>query len=632
METKFIDNPHNPARIITKEVMIGDVPLGGKYPIRIQSMTSVSTLDTDKTIAQCLRMIHAGVDYIRFTAPNIKEAKNLALIKEILRNKGYHTPLIADIHFNPRAAEFAAGIVDKVRINPGNFISSKLYREQGSDAVREALIPLIKICKDHGTAMRIGINHGSLSEVKLEEYGDTPRGMVFSALEYLEICEEQNFDQLVFSMKASNTRVVVYAYRLLVQKMVERGVVYPIHLGVTEAGEGEDGRIKSAIGIGALLADGIGDTVRISLTEEPEIEVPVAKKLVGYFEELMTKNPPVINHNYPNQSFEYQKRKTLSVANIGGKNVPVVIADLSEKKDIKPTDLFEIGYVYKNKKWIKKDQAADYLFLGDLIPEFPLPEGCKGILNYATWNSIPGQKSYYPMFPLKTYISAKNKSDIINFVLIDSRESDPAKISLPEDDTSAILVLKGQHYSIYDFRKWFASLIASGATSPVIFNGSFFLSDPELIRLGAAAELGSFFIDGLGDGIWLNTGKTMSNDEILSLSFGILQGSRVRTTKTEFVSCPSCGRTLFNIQEVANKVRKRTSHLKGLRIAIMGCIVNGPGEMADSDYGYVGAGPGKISLYKNHEIVKKNLPAEIAVEELVQLIKENGDWVEPFEG
>jgi len=592
-------------------------------------MTSVSTLNTESTVAQCIRMIHAGVDYIRLTAPNIREAENLAVIKKKLKEKGYHTPLIADVHFNPVVAETAAAIVDKVRINPGNFISSKAYREKGKDAIREKLIPLLKICKDHGTAIRIGVNHGSLSEIKMEQYGDTPEGMVFSALEYLELCEEQHFDQLVFSMKASNTRVMVYAYRMLVRRMVEQGKAYPIHLGVTEAGEGEDGRIKSSVGIGTLLADGIGDTIRISLTEEPEEEVPVARKLAGYFEAFMTENSSSGIQKYPVPLFDYQKRKTSYVDKTGGNNVPVVVAGFP-RTGLKTSDLAEVGYVFNNGKWIRRDQSADYLFLDDQIPEFSLPEGCGGILNYTTWTSVQEKEQFFPLFQAEAYQNTRNKSPKINFILIDPGEVDFLKKFVPDKDPTAVFVLNSQDFSLYDIRKWFSSLIETGSSVPVILKRSYTFEDSEMIRLAAATDLGSFFTDGLGDGIWLAPGDNLSIAETLSISFGILQASRVRATKTEFISCPSCGRTLFNIQEVAAKVRARTGHLKGLRIAVMGCIVNGPGEMADSDYGYVGAGPGKISLYKNHEVVKKNLSAGIAVEELVQLIKVHGDWVEPL--
>ena len=464
----FGNNPFHPSHLKTREVKIGDFPLGNGHPVRIQSMTSVSTLDTENAVAQCIRMIHAGVDYIRFTAPNIREAKNLTAIKKKLLEKGYQMPLIADIHFNPGVAEIAAAIVDKVRINPGNFIPQRTYREKGIEAVREKLIPLLNICKEHGTALRIGVNHGSLSESKMEQYGDTPEGMVFSALEYLEVCVEEQFDQLVFSMKSSNTRVMIYAYRMLVQKMEERGQVYPLHLGVTEAGEGEDGRIKSAVGIGALLADGIGDTIRVSLTEEPEEEVPVAKKLAGYFEAFMT--PKLSNRiqEYPVSLFEYKKRKTIAVDRMGGNNVPVVVANLSEKSALAPTDLLLIGYVFKNGSWIKKDQAADYLFLGNRIPDFQLPKDCGVILNYKTWNSVRENEKFFPLFPADVYLQTRHRSKKLNFILIDPGEEHFRKNYLPENDPTLVLVLNGRKNSLYVLRKWFTSLIETGSDFPVI--------------------------------------------------------------------------------------------------------------------------------------------------------------------
>lgn len=623
----YNNNFFSPSRLITNEVLVGDIPLGAGHPVRIQSMTSISTRDTKNVVKQCIRIIRSGVDFIRLTTPTLKDAENLVVIKQELRKAGYNTPLIADVHFNPKVAEMAAAIVEKVRINPGNFVPSKIYRKKGKEAVREKLVPLLDVCKKHHTAIRIGVNHGSLSELKLEQYGDTPEGMVYSALEYLDVCEEEGFNQIVFSMKASNTRVMIQAYRLLIRKMTERGSVYPLHLGVTEAGEGEDGRIKSAVGIGSLLSDGIGDTIRVSLTEEPEFEVPVAIKLSNYFKPLWNVSIEVQTNPYPVNLFEYKKQFTETVFNIGGENVPIAVSYLPEKKKLTPSDLAGAGYVYKNNKWYRKDQAADFFFLKNK-PGFQLPPGSSGILNASLWKSEFEKDHIFPLFTPQDFQNSSTGSELISFILIDTDSIKPGEVILPADDNTIVFILKGEKpKTLYNFRKWLSWLHAHQNHTPVIFNRFYDTNDPEMVILAGAAELGGLFADGLGNGLWLHT--SLPVHDTLSVSFGILQASRVRTTKTEFISCPSCGRTLFNIQEVAAKVRARTGHLKGLRIAVMGCIVNGPGEMADADYGYVGAGPDKISLYKKHDPVKKNLPADIAVDELIQLIKENGDWVEP---
>ncbi len=624
----YCHDPFHPSRLLTREVQVGNVKIGGYNPIRIQSMTNTSTMDTEGSVEQCIRIIENGADLVRLTAINVREAKNLENIKDELRKRGFKTPLVADVHFNPKVAETAAKIVEKIRINPGNFVAAA--RDKGMDSIREKLIPLINICKKHGTAMRIGVNHGSLSKRILERYGDNPQGMVRAAMEYLLVCREQDFHQIIFSMKSSNTRVMVQAYRLLFHEMIKLGNLYPLHLGVTEAGEGEDGRIKSAVGAGALLADGIGDTIRISLTEDPEKEVPVGKKLVRYFDNLQFSKTPAMETDNPFQPFTYQRRLTVPVRTIGGKHVPVVISDVSSfhfmEEDLKNSG-FISGKV--NNTWQKGDQSPDLFYFGNKKPSFRLPDGVLGLLESGVWEKSMEKDRLYPVFSQKDYSDATEKSDELNFVMI-RIEGELSELPAPmyTDPTLVLIVESAGPQGFHDQRKFVAELLKKERKIPVIFKRSYKVNDPEELQLMNAADFGGLFIDGLGDGIWINTTNSVGLQDLLSLSFGILQASRVRISKTEYISCPSCGRTLFDIQKITAKIREKTKHLKGLKIGVMGCIVNGPGEMADADYGYVGSGPGKITLYKNFTPVKKNLPVETAVEELIQLIKENGDWVE----
>ncbi|MEA1898160.1 MAG: (E)-4-hydroxy-3-methylbut-2-enyl-diphosphate synthase [Bacteroidota bacterium] len=631
-ENIYCENPFQYSRLKTRRVYIGEVSLGDKLPIRIQSMTNTSTRDTKASVDQCMRISNEGADIIRLAAINVGEAENLANIKAELKTKGYNIPLVADVHFIPRIALIAAGIVEKIRINPGNFISTKENKENCLQKIREKLIPVISKCKENNTTIRIGVNHGSLSQRILEKYGDTPKGMVESALEYLKICQKEEFHNLVFSMKASNTRVMVHAYRLLVNQLLLMGQVYPVHLGVTEAGEGEDGRIKSAVGIGTLLADGIGDTLRISLTEDPEKEVPVGKKFATYYENLKAGVKSLVSYDYPINPFEYKKRETREVLNIGGGNIPVVLADISENSNLKKEDLAKFGYIYraKTKQWTKNDRAVDFLFLGNNLPDFYLPEGCSGILDAKIWNPENETNiSIYPLFSVEEYKISKTHSARMNFVWVNTNQ-------LVFDDLSGIIYDKNLIFILgssdkngfYEQRAFFSQLIHKGCNVPVILKRNYSGYEPELLQLISSADLGGLFLDGLGNGIWLEDNQALSIEESLSLSFGILQASRVRTTKTEYISCPSCGRTLFDIQIITAVIREKTQHLKGLKIGVMGCIVNGPGEMADADYGYVGSSPGKVTLYKNKEVIKKNIPANTAVEELIDLIKANGDWTE----
>lgn len=631
--TKFTDkniycnDPFHPSRMLTREVQVGVVKIGGRNPVRIQSMTNTSTLDTGSSVEQCIRIIKNGAELVRLTAINIREAENLAKIKNELRKRGFNTPLVADVHFNPKVAETAARIVEKIRINPGNFVPAAF--DIGMDSIRERLVPLINICKEYGTAMRIGVNHGSLSKRILEQYGDNPDGMVRAAMEYLQVCREEDFHQIIFSMKSSNTRVMVQAYRLLFHEMIQTGTIYPLHLGVTEAGEGEDGRIKSAVGIGTLMADGIGDTIRISLTEDPETEVPVGKKLIGHFDNLHFAGLRVKKTGNPLHPFRYQKRITNPVLNIGGDHVPVVIADVSGSRLMKK-DMNNFGFTFNkvHSSSDKGDLSPDCFYLGDEVISLTLPEGVYGLLNSHVWKKSLEKNKIYPVFSPGEYLAASEKSGTMNFVMIRTN-GEPEELTAHLNDSTLVLIFEstGPH-AFHDQRKFSAQLIKKGQKAPVIFKRNYPVNDPEELQLVSAADLGGLFVDGLGDGIWINANNLLQSPALLSLSFGILQASRVRISKTEYISCPSCGRTLFDIQKITARIREKTKHLKGLKIGIMGCIVNGPGEMADADYGYVGSGPGKITLYKNFTPVKKNLPVETAVEELIQLIKENGDWVE----
>ena len=625
------------SRFQTREVMVGNLGFGGNNPIRVQSMTTANTMDTLATVEESIRMIKAGCELVRITAPSKKEAENLKNIKEELLKRGYSTPIVADIHFTPNAAEIAAKIVEKVRINPGNYADKKKFEEieytdksyqEELDRIREKFIPLVKICKEHKTAMRIGTNHGSLSDRILSRYGDTPKGMVESAMEFLRICRDENYHEIILSMKASNTRVMVQAYRLLVHEMMKENMNYPLHLGVTEAGEGEDGRIKSAVGIGALLADGLGDTVRVSLTEAPEFEMPVAHKLLNHFENY--KDHSVIEpvNEYALNPFEYQKRKSNTVLNIGGKNVPIIKADFSHKKKITPASFFALGYNYSVPldKWHISDMAADYVFVGDHELDFEVPGTLGVIYNYKRWKT---HKKGYPCYRAEEYLQESVKSEKMNMIYTAYSDLSASLIDKLKTDKSAVLLLETHNKNtIAELRRFIIKLINKNIKTPVIIGKGYENLLEQQLQISASSDLGSLLLDGLGDGIFIYAPTCSSDQKINSLGFGILQATRTRISKTEYISCPSCGRTLFDLQETTAKIRKVTDHLKGVKIGIMGCIVNGPGEMADADYGYVGTRPGKITLYKEKNIVRKNIDEEEAVDALIDLIKEHGDWVE----
>lgn len=626
----------------TIEVKIGDVPMGGNNPIRVQSMTTIDTMDTLGSVEQTIRMVEAGCEYVRITAPSIKEAQNLLEIKKELRKRGYTVPLVADIHFTPNAAELAARLVEKVRINPGNYADKKRFEtieytdasyQEELDRIRQKFTPLIRICKEHGTAMRIGTNHGSLSDRIMSRYGDSPMGMVESALEFLRICEDENYFNIVLSMKSSNPQVMVQAYRLLVQKLDEGNFKpYPLHLGVTEAGDGEDGRIKSAVGIGTLLEDGLGDTIRVSLTEEPEAEVPVAYSLAKRYTNRSNHAPIPEIKEYPITPFDYNRRVAREVVNIGGEHhIPRVIADLSGRNKITPASFFSLGYQYSVPldKWNIADMACDYIFLGDNTADFPIPGTLGLVYNHNTWLTQKTNHRVYPLLDSHAYLNNVERSSSLNFVRTSLKDCTSALITAIQKDKTVVLVITtNNEHGMAEQRRLFVELIQTGSDVPVIIQRSYADLSQEEFQLYSATDVGGLLIDGLGDGIFLSAVNCGADKMINETAFNILQATRTRISKTEYISCPSCGRTLFDLQETTNKIRVRTNHLKGLKIGIMGCIVNGPGEMADADYGYVGSGPDRITLYKGKEVVRRNIPAAKAVDELIELIREHGDWVE----
>jgi (E)-4-hydroxy-3-methylbut-2-enyl-diphosphate synthase len=658
-------------RLPTKEVKIGDLLLGNFHPIRVQTMTTTDTMDTLATVEQSIRCIEAGSELVRITAPSKKEAENLLNIKNELRKRGYTTPLVADIHFTPNAAEIAARIVEKVRVNPGNYVDKKKFElieysdadyAEEIDRIRQRFTPLVTICKQYGTAMRIGTNHGSLSDRIMSRYGDTPMGMVESAMEFLRIARNESYHNIVLSMKSSNPLVMVEAYRLLIKVMMDEfGEAYPLHLGVTEAGDGEDGRIKSAIGIGSLLEDGIGDTIRVSLTEDPEFEIPVCKDLVKRYSQSTIKKEPCKNDiRVPYSPFEYKRREARLVDNIGGKHVPVVIADLSRIDKITPIQLQSIGYTYDGAtdKWTISDGAADYVFTGHQLIDFALPGTLKVIVYPDAWEtsmksgSGKGELKYFPIFQDSGFVEAGKVSDKLNFVMVDcfSNATGVYDYSILEkmsvDPTVVICLSSTNQNAMQSVRQMFMELENRKISNPVILTTDSGWQTPDEHLIHFATETGALLLDGFGDGICLgyNSKAQMENHQVTgrtylavkdiyqftnNTAFSILQATRTRISKTEYISCPSCGRTLFDLQETTAKIRSRTNHLKGVKIAIMGCIVNGPGEMADADFGYVGSGPGKITLYKGKEVVKRNVNSEVAVDELINLLRENEAWIEP---
>ena len=664
----------SPSRRPTREVAVGDIPLGGRHPIRLQSMTTTDTMDVEGTIEQTCRLVEAGADYVRLTVPSRREAEQLAIIKKKLRNQGYQVPLVADVHFTPHVAELAARYVEKVRINPGNYADKKRfekieYTEQHYEAelarIAERFTPLVSLCKKEGVAMRIGTNHGSLSDRILSRYGDTALGMVESALEFVRICESLNYHDLVISMKASQVQVMLHAYRLLVMRLEEEGLgAYPLHLGVTEAGDGEDGRLKSAMGIGTLLAEGLGDTLRVSLTEAPERELPVAEALrASYALPLIPQQKPQPRTKKPRASIQEEKQHALpkawsattptrrpshEVLDYGGGQLPRVICDLSTHSissllSIAP----QLGYRYQADidKWLCEDQAADYLYTGAWGAEMDLPRGLRQVLDYEAWKKSSNKEGRYPLFnsfnafkkalpflpspPLQDAVSPKKPSDHLmptpaKFLCIelsalaevDTKILDEAKVVL-------WLQLKSQDNFI-TLRN--ACFELAGSKTPIAFLFPAAKFKDEALLLHAATEVGGCLADGFGEGVCIQTPRLPSSRRV---AFGLLQAARLRLSKTEYIACPSCGRTLFDLEETTARIRARTAHLKGLKIGIMGCIVNGPGEMADADYGYVGSGHDRITLYKGKEVQRRNIPTNQAVDALIDLIRADGKWQPP---
>jgi len=585
--------------------------MGGDNPIRIQSMTNTSTLDTEGSVQQSIRIIEAGGEYVRLTAQGVREAENLKNIEDGLHALGYNTPLVADIHFNPRAAEAAAQIVEKVRINPGNFADPiktfKVFEysdeeyQQELKKIEERFIPFLTICKQRNTAIRIGVNHGSLSDRIMSRYGDTPQGMVESCMEFLRICISENFLNVVISIKASSTFVMVRTVRLLIEQMDNEGMQFPLHLGVTEAGDGEDGRIKSAVGIGTLLTEGVGDTIRVSLSEDPEAEIPVARLLVDYVKEKENLTPIHQEISSFYNPFNPERRTTVSIGIIGGDNLPIVISDRSKTND----------YL------IDPNLIPDFIYIGSQTVE-KNSENIPFIVDYSSFSS---SENTYPLFTLKEKNEWLNCNAELQFLSLEYSDlSDEIVLSLKNKPQTVVLI-HSTTSNIYAQKAFVHALMNAEITNPVILQKNYDEQDLETFQIKSATDSGSFFLDMLVDGIMIqNENLTISPQLIDACSFGILQASGRRISKTEYISCPSCGRTLFDLQTAIKKVKAATSHLKGLKIAIMGCIVNGPGEMADADYGYVGAGVGRVSLYKGKECVLKNIKEEDAIDELLKLI------------
>ncbi len=603
----------NYKRYKTSEVNVGGVKIGGDNPIVVQSMTTTNTNYTSATIEQIKSICDAGGQIVRMTTQGRREANNLESIRKGLTSEGYDVPIVADVHFNTNAAYIAAEFVEKVRINPGNFVDGAKRFAQIDYSVeeyvrelcqiREKLVPLLNICKQNGTALRIGTNHGSLSDRIMSKYGDTPMGMVESCMEFLRICVEEDFFAVVLSIKASNARIMVHTVRLLVQKMYEEGMNFPLHLGVTEAGEGEDGRIRSAVGIGTLLSDGIGDTIRVSLTEDPENEIPVAKSIINHITQKEA-HSPITRTDYSMYSpFEYRKRTSIAVKNIGGNSTPIVVGSANNA-----------------------DESPDYVFVNSLAD---LQNDGMFIVKYDLWKQSENKSNVFPCLNIKEYLNCCDIESSLIFIRLNYSQLNNEVLQQLQKANNLVVVLDVESVNtVAEQRAAFLLLQKREVKTPVIiyrkYNGVF----SEDKQIAASCDAGPLFLDGFGDGLWLDSDDTLSA-VVNSTAYSILQAARVRFSKPDYISCPGCGRTLFGLQKTTAIVKERTAHLKGLKIAVMGCIVNGPGEMADADYGYVGSGPGKITLYHQREVIRKNIREKEAVEELIKLIKEKGDWIEP---
>lgn len=605
----------------TREVLVGQLGIGGNNPVRVQSMTTTNSMETEATAEQCLRIAKAGGEIVRITTQGRREAINLEEIKQYIHQKGIDFPLVADIHFNPNAAILAAERVEKVRINPGNFVDGpKKFRDIDYSAdtyqselteIEARLLPFLEVCRKNGTALRIGANHGSLSDRIMARYGDTPLGMVESCMEFLRICHRVAFDNIVLSIKSSNTRVMVHTVRLLVATMRAEAMDYPLHLGVTEAGSGEDGRIKSAVGIGALLADGLGDTIRVSLTEDPEEEIPVAQMLKNHVAGRARHAPIRACAMDSYHPYEYVKRSSHQVGRFGKDQVAAVLMDFRQ--------VASVG----NSQLLPEAVIIDHV-------DFPLPASYNQILRIVPFTNAPKDlpANVWPLYNAKDFLTFEPTTGF-KVLEIHYQELDAAMIVALQKEANVLLLLTSNHVNATaEQRAFFMNLETHQLTHPVVIHRAFADTDLEAVQIKAAADTGLLFLDGYGEGISL-AAPMLQTAALIELHFGILQAARVRFSRTEYISCPGCGRTLFDLQTTTKNVRERTAHLKGLKIAIMGCIVNGIGEMADADYGYVGAGPGKVSLFKNRELVMKALPETEAVDRLIDLIKDSGDWVAP---
>ena len=639
---RYCTDLSSPLRRQTKVVPIGDLALGGSYPIRLQSMTTTDTMDIESTVAQVKSLAEVGSEYVRLAVPSQKEAEALEIIKKKLHEQGYRVPLIADIHFTPKAAEISARYVEKIRINPGNYADKKRFQQiEYNDAsyqeelqrIADRFTPLLRVCKAEGRALRIGTNHGSLSDRIMSRYGDTPLGMVESALEFLRICREMSFHDVVLSMKASQPKVMLQAYRLLVQRLEEEELGnYPLHLGVTEAGDGEDARIKSALGIGTLLAEGLGDTIRVSLTEAPQKELPVAKALRNRYEikQISRTNrlpPQTAPAGY--SPFDSNRQKSDPTLDWGAGHLPRVVVDVSAAKALSAEVLFaELGHHYKSEidKWESNDQAADYIYTSNWGEDLVLPRGLSQVLDHKSWQKSPQPTtSKYPLFYASEPKALEALSEeIVVFVLAKVNEVESICKHLSSRSRWVLWIERSPHENYIDLRN--ACFTARALVSvPLGFVLKSSATNKEELTLEAATDLGGCLASGYGDGLMIKS-SSCSLAEARALSFDILQAARMRLSKTEYIACPSCGRTLFDLEETTARIRNRTSHLKGLKIGIMGCIVNGPGEMADADYGYVGAGKDKITLYRAQEVVSRNIPSSKAVEALIELIQSDGKW------
>jgi (E)-4-hydroxy-3-methylbut-2-enyl-diphosphate synthase len=621
--------PWQYSRIKTPKIDIGEISMGNEQPVVVQSMANTLTHDVEASVKQAIEIFDAGASMVRFTVVNNRDAEALKPIKEKLVAQGYALPIVADVHFNPNLADIAAMYIDKVRINPGNYLEKRATFEQIDyteeqyqkelEKLEERFSQFLSICTENSTAIRVGTNHGSLSDRIMSRYGDSPEGMVEATMEFLRICKKQSFSNVVISLKSSNTRVMIQAYRQMAQAMQNEGLMFPLHLGVTEAGDGEDGRVKSAVGIGALMHDGLGDTIRVSLTEHPAREIPVAKSLCAHFEKFANASLD-ISDTLARNSTIFSPRKSIQIGGVGGDAHPIVVADLSGVTEYAPEVFTDLDFTFGPDYHLEKGrQSPDVLFTGEQYIPFSVPEDIIVVTDSNYWDE---RGAFYPLFTWGEYLITEKKSEKMNWVLMNLEQLDTEALQLLQHDETVIVVLHSFHPNpVLEQRAFINRLEANGCNLPVVIQQNYKEFKHEDFQLKAAADNGIFFTDALANGLWLKNAFKSAENQLTQTAFSILQASRARFTKNEYIACPSCGRTLFNLEATLRKVREATQHLNGLKIAVMGCIVNGPGEMADADFGYVGSGPGKVTLYKGKEVVQRNIDAENAVQELLQLIE-----------